>query len=177
MRAAITAPTGEMGLMKINIKIGDCEFTATVERGVPHIFEVGEPILADKLFYALIGLNKDFEGGVEAGDVNFSRTPANTVLALGDKSMFLKGIVKRNLHKALKLRHRDYKEKAQEVSGKFELDPSTKIKNLSPKELLNLALARAHFRKVDLVVINRCETYLSDLEIPEFESTYTLVIT
>lgn len=163
--------------MRIDIKIEDCEFKAEVKCGIPHIFEVGERILADKLFYILTGLSKEYQGSIETDDIDFSHSADNTVLALGDATMFINGTVKKNLHKALKLRRKDFKEKTIEALETYNLDGNKKIKHLSDEELLRLSLARAHYRKIDLIVAHCCETFVKPEDLDKFcNLPYALII-
>lgn len=127
-------------------------FKVEIEEGGRHIIEVGERMLADKLFFVLCGLDKEFDGVMKGAD--WSHTKANNILALGDSSMFLKGSVQKNIYKALRTRMKraEAKQKTQEVINIYNIDESS--------TLMNIALARAHFRDIKLIVANCFETFV-----------------
>jgi len=143
----------------------DFEFKASLNPGQKHVFEIGERGLCDKLFYVLCGLDKDYKGGLEGADWSESKT--NSVLALGDRTMFVRGTVETNIYKALRSRmgRGEAKQKTQEVIGIYlpELCAGETITKALVTEfnMLKVALARAHYRDIKLVVINCFETYAS----------------
>lgn len=138
--------------MKFNFTINhddlEIPFSGELVKGRPHTIEIGEPILADLVFEQFFSL-------------------CDNVLALGDSTMFLRGLsVRHNIYKVLRFRNnrKTAKKKTTEALKIYKLNPKTKIKHLSPAELLNVALARAHFRKPELVVVKKYG-YLADIDV------------
>ena len=126
-------------------------FTAEVVEGKRHVFEIGERMLADKLFYVLVGLDKNYKGTITGAD--WSQSETNNVLALGDKTMFVNGTVRKNIYKALRTRMKikQAKQKTEEVINFYKLKPDDQIND---DNMLPVAIARAHFREVKLIVAN-----------------------
>ncbi|MCL2850983.1 MAG: hypothetical protein FWE01_01305 [Firmicutes bacterium] len=195
-------------MLKINLKIVHQGipfiFSAEIEQGKPHTFEIGEEQLADKLFFLLSGLkplppqqsllqtmryqHPDIvvpKGIDEISDsldiVNFSRSSLNNVLAIGDPTMFLsKGTsVYKNVYTVLRARDTkvDAKQKTDEVIKHYQLDPKSKLKNLSDNQLLALSLARSHFRVPKFIIVNKLY-FLKNLEInfDKWKDSYVVVI-
>ena len=158
-------------------------FTANIPLGTKHIFEIGERILADKLFYVLAGLDNDYQGTMTGAD--WSHSKDNNVLALGDKSMFIYGSVHRNIYRALRVRANRKTAKAQtrEVVEYYELDADASV---TGGNMLQVALARSHFRDVKMIVLNCFETYIKSADeyfekrknhLPEMKDVYIIEIT
>jgi ABC-type iron transport system FetAB ATPase subunit len=148
-------------------------FNIEIKKGEPYTFEVGEKELADRLFYVLCKLDTNYDGtiGDPDNEIDFSNTPQNNVLALGDRTLFINGTIYRNIYLPLRARHNraEAKQKTQEIIKTYNLNPKQKMKTLSDDEILTLALARAHFREPKLVIINRVESYIT----PETEIDYS----
>jgi ABC-type taurine transport system ATPase subunit len=143
--------------IKFRFKDLDFEFKADTELGKPYNFDIGEPVLADKLFGVLAGLDLDFSGTINGNGVCFNASERNNVLALGDNSMFIKGSVRKNIYKTLRIRtdRKTAKQRTEEVIRLYNLENSAdlNINRLNGDELLKVSLARAHFREVRLVII------------------------
>jgi len=165
--------------IKFKLKDMDFEFKADVKRGVPYKFEVGERILGDKLFWVLCGLDRGYEGKIEGEGLSFNASSFNNILALGDRSMFVRGNVRRNIYKALRVRaHRKIaKARTEEVIKLYHLEriESFKTDLLDDKELLNVALARAHYRKIGLVVFNKAAAPV-EIELTKFSDAYIVIV-
>ena len=110
--------------IKFKLKDMDFEFKADVKRGVPYKFEVGERILGDKLFWVLCGLDRAYTGTIEGEGICFNASSWNNVLALGDRSMFIRGTVRRNIYKALRTRvnRKTAKSRTEEVIKLYNLE-------------------------------------------------------
>ena len=134
-------------MLKIDISFKHCDdiynFKANIKKGIKHTFEIGERMLADKLFYVLCGLEGNIDYGIDL---------KNDILALGDASMFLK-TPQKSIYKALRTRHKDAKQKTQEMLDLYK-----------PEMQLEIALARAHFRDFKLLVVNCFQTYIKSAD-------------
>jgi len=152
--------------IKFKLREIDFEFKAEVKPGETHTFNVGEESLADKLFWVLCGLDRKYEGKVEGEGVCFNASTWNNVLALGDVTMFIGGTIRRNIYKALRVRanRKTAKQRTEEVIRLYDLQvlAGLKTKHLSDEELLHVAIARAHFRKIALVVVKDKKSYNID---------------
>ena len=170
-------------MLKIDIafRLNDIDFTfkADVKRGEVYTFNAGEPILADKLFWVLCGLDKNYKGTIEGEGICFNASTFNNVLALGDRTMFIRGSVERNIYKALRVRagRKTALQRTQEVIGLYNLQKLAKlnIKLLEDEELLTVALARAHFRKIGLLVYKKLGNN-AEFDFTKFADSYILVI-
>jgi len=153
-------------LLSIDIKftIEDTEFPfeAEIKPGNQHTFTVGDPAVMDKLFWVLVGLDKNYQGEIRGEGICFKASSWNNVLALGDRSMFISGTVYKNIYKAMRVRanRTTSRQRTEEVIEKYDLQLLSKmnIKLLTEEELMRIAVARAHFRKIALVVAKQCET-------------------
>jgi ABC-type lipopolysaccharide export system ATPase subunit len=149
-------------MLKIDISFKfkdlDFSFKADINRGEPYIFEVGERALADKLFWVLCGLDKGYTGTIQGEGVCFNASTWNNVLALGDRTMFLRGSVQRNIYKALRVRsnRKISLERTEEVIKLYNLEHLRKmsISLLEDDEIFAVSLARVHYRKIALIVYN-----------------------
>ena len=137
-------------MLKINLSfnhLGEVyTFDLELKKGEIHKFEIGERMLADKLFWCLCGVDRDCEYNV---DIDLKKD----ILALGDGTMFLAGSVQKNVYKALRIRHKrkDAKRKLAEILGMYDLD-----------EALDVAIARAHFRDFRVLIVNCFDTYIQN---------------
>ena len=133
--------------LSFKFKDVDFSFKAECEKGKPHIFEAGEEALADRLFAELI----------------FSGLEPN-ILALGDKTMFIRGSVSRNIYKALRFRSNKKTARSQLETALDEYSlrdiAQRNIKQLSDEQLFAVALARSHFRTADLLVVKKIGGYI-----------------
>lgn len=165
----------------ISFKLNDIDFNfkTEVKRGEVYTFNAGEPILADKLFWVLCGLDKNYEGEVKGEGICFNPSTFNNVLALGDKTMFIRGSVERNIYKALRVRAKPKiaKVRTQEVIELYKLKKLAKlnIKLLEDGELMTVALARAHFRQIGLVVLKKLQD--TQIDFTKFGDAYIIIIT
>ena len=152
--------------IKFKLREIDFEFKTVVQRGEPYTFNVGEESLADKLFWVLCGLDGKYEGKIEGEGVCFNASTWNNVLALGDVTMFIRGTIRRNIYKALRVRadRKTAKQRTEEVIKLYGLEvlAGLRTKYLSDEELLRVAIARAHFRKIAFVVVKDKESYQID---------------
>ena len=143
--------------IKFKLREIDFEFKAQIKRGESHTFKVDEESLADKLFWILCGLDTKYEGKIEGEGVSWGASTWNNVLALGDTSMFISGTARRNIYKAIRVRadRKTAKQRTEEVIRLYGLEvlAGLKTKYLSDEELLRVAIARAHFRKIGLVIV------------------------
>jgi ABC-type transport system involved in cytochrome bd biosynthesis fused ATPase/permease subunit len=150
-------------------------FSADIPEGGRHVFAVGERVLADKLFYVLCGLDRDYSGKISCDDaagkrVDFSKSKRNNVLAIGDRTMFISGTVRHNIYRAMRARtaRKTARERTEEVIKLYKLGDiaGLPIKNFmhSTDTLLRVALARAHFREASLIVANCFVTYVDSVE-------------
>lgn len=149
-------------MLSINISFNhnglDFTFNDEIEQGKPHTFKVGEQSLADKLFWVLVGLDKDYKGSIDGDGICFNASTWNNVLALGDNSMFLpRSTIRHNIYKALRVRadRKAAKVRTEEIIELYNLHVLAGLKPhyLTDEELTNVALARAHYREIRLVVI------------------------
>jgi len=169
-------------LLLINIKFKfkdlDLEFKADIERNKPYTFEIGEEMLSDKLFWILVGLDKNYEGEITGEGVCLNASSWNNVLALGDKGMFIRGTVYKNIYKALRVRSKraEAKNRALEVIKLYNLEllSSIKIHLLTDEELLRVATARAHYRKIALVVAKSKE--IGKIDFTKWQDSYIIKI-
>jgi len=147
----------------ITFTFKDTEFSfkAEIELNKPYTFEIGETALTDKLFWVLVGLDKSYKGKINGEGICFNPSSWNNVLALGDKTMFVRGSVYKNIYKALRVRanKKAALERTEQVIDHYDLRHLSKlnIKLLTQEELLRVAVARAHFRKIALIVAKECE--------------------
>ena len=170
-------------MLNIDIKIKHLDiefpFKANIKRGEVFEFPVGEPILRDKLFWILCGLKSDFEGEIKGEGICFNASVFNNVLALGDRSMFIRGDVTRNIYKALRVRadRKTAKARTQEVIGLYDLEKLAKLKidYLEDDELLVVSLARAHYRQIGLVVWKKVDE-TAKIDLSKFKESYILVV-
>jgi len=164
--------------MSFKFKDLDMEFKAEVERGKPHTFTVGEPALADKLFWVICGLDHGYTGTIKGEGVSFGPTAWNNVLALGDSTMFVRGSVRKNIYKALRIRsdRKTAKERTEEVIEKYGLQvlAGLKVKLLSDDELMTVSLARAHFRKIALVICKKTDG--KEIDLQKFRDAYIIYV-
>jgi len=166
-------------LIDINFKFKDLDFnfSATVKRGETYTFNVGEVALADKLFWVLAGLDKGYTGKIDGEGICYSASSWNNVLALGDRSMFIRGSVKKNIYKALRIRanKKTARERTQEVLTLYGLKKFEKfnINLLEDDELIIVALARAHYRKIGLVVYKKIN---AKIDLSKFNDAYIIEI-
>jgi len=185
-------------MLKVNLEVEHhgtlFTFTAEVQKGIPHTFEIGETQLADKLFHTLCGLTKSknpqenpektpkeitkkYPPPIKTlalidtdNQLNLSKSPENNILALGDPTMFLapSSSIKKNIYRALRSRHSrpDSKQKTSELLSTYfpNTSPKTKLKTLDSNQLLTLSLARSHYRTPKLIIINKLH-FLKSLEI------------
>jgi ABC-type nitrate/sulfonate/bicarbonate transport system ATPase subunit len=155
------------------------DFTDLVERGKPYTYNVGERALADKLFWVLCGLDAGYTGTISGDGLCFNRSSFNNVLALGDRTMFIRGSVRRNIYKALRLRtdKKTAMARTDEVIGLYNLRKleTFNVKLLTGEELITVALARAHFRKIGLVVFNKVSTNV-EIDLQKFSDAYIITI-
>ena len=162
----------------------DFKFEATVRRGEVHNFEkqypdLFEPALRDKLFWVLCGLDRGYTGKIEGEGLCFNASSFNNVLAIGDRSMFVRGSVRRNIYKALRLRA-DRKTAQKRTDEVIELYNLKKLENLNVKlledgELVTVALARAHFRRIGLVIYKGALEYVEIL-LQKYKDAYIIVV-
>ena len=156
----------------------DFKFQANIARGKPHTFEVGEQMLADKLFWVLCGLDKNYTGTIEGEGISFAASSFNNVLALGDKTMYIRGSAERNIYKALRVRAKRKlaKERTEQVIKLYNLERLAKfnIKLLEDDELLTVSLARAHFRKIRLVIFKNLNNI--EIDLSKFKTEYIITI-
>ena len=126
-------------------------FNLQLKCGEVHKFEVGERMLADKLFWCLCGLDGDCQYKINVSGQNISFK--NDILALGDGTMFLDRSVDKNVYKALRVRHKrkEARQKTSEVMKIYELESA-----------LDVAIARAHFRNFKLLIVNCFDTYIQN---------------
>ncbi|MCL2846414.1 MAG: hypothetical protein FWE38_01865 [Firmicutes bacterium] len=132
------------------------DFDIVLEAGVPYRLEIGEAMLCTRVFECLVGLDKNcvYEHGFDV-----SRSPSNNVLALGDKTMFIRGDAYRNVYKALRTRFK--RKVAKQHAGRI-------IAEYNPQTPLEVALARASMRDVKLVVVNRVSGYIGEDDVIAF---------
>ena len=168
----------------LNIKNDDIKipFKFEVEIGKPHFVETGEPILRDKLFWALCGLdqnNRDVSGTIDGEGICFNASTFNNVLALGDRGMFIRGSVRRNIYKALRTRsnRKIAKQRTDEVINLYKLENLAKmnVKLLEDDELLTVSLARAHYRKIALVIAKLGQDF-DENRLSKFSKAYIIVL-
>ena len=170
-------------MLEIDIKIKhnnmEFPFKASVKRGEIFTFAVGEEIMRDKLFWALCGINKDYTGEIKGEGICFNSSTFNNVLAIGDRSMFIRGSVTRNIYKALRVRadKQTAKSRTDEVIKLYGLERLSKlnVKLLDDNELLTVALARAHFRKIGLVVFKKLEEH-GEIDLSKFSDAYIIKV-
>ena len=170
-------------MLNIDIKFKfrdlDFEFTAQVKRGEPYTFNVGEQSLADKLFWVLCGLDAKYEGKIEGEGICFNASTWNNVLALGDTTMFISGTIRRNIYKAIRVRNdrKTAKQLTEEVIKLYGLEvlAGLKVHYLSDEELLRVSIARAHFRKIGLVIIKERDGY--NIDCTKWPDAYIIKIT
>ena len=168
----------------------DFKFNAIVQRTKPesdleankqriHTFTIGEPALADKLFWVLCGLDKNFTGTINGEGICFNSSSFNNVLAIGDRSMFVHGTIERNIYKALRTRtdKKTAKQRTQEVLRLYDIERLAKLKpiHLEDDELVTVAFARAHFRKIGLVVYKKM-SQTTEIDLRKFNDAYIIVI-
>ena len=170
-----------MLVIDISFKLRDLDFVfkANTKRGEVYTFEIGEPILADKLFWVLCGLDPFYKGSIEGEGVCFNMSTWNNVLALGDTSMFVRGTVRRNIYKAIRVRcdKQTAKTRTEEVIALYGLEvlAGLKVKLLSPEELLNVSLARAHYRDIALVLFKNLGAK-HEIDLSKFKDAYIIKI-
>lgn len=177
-------------MLKIDIsfKIKELTFTFNedIAMGSVFKFDVGVDYIAAKLFDVLTGLDDDYNGMIVDTDevVNRSHSALNNVLALGNRTMFVRGSVRRNIYKALRARNKRAQAKVlteELITTRGLLDiADTAVKSLSNADLLRVAVSRAHFRDVRLIVVNRCETYIAktdEIQLPNSAVAYIIDIT
>jgi len=166
-----------MLLIDIAFRFKDLDFTfsATVRRGEVHDFATGEPALADKLFWVLCGLDQDYTGKIDGEGICFNASSWNNVLALGDRSMFIRGSVRRNIYKALRIRadKKTARARTEEVIKLYNLEriAGFNINLLEDNELTTVAMARAHYRKIGLVVCKNVE-----IDLTRFKDAYIIKV-
>jgi len=165
----------------ISFKLNDIDFAfnTQVKRGDVYTFEVGEPILADKLLWVLTGLDKGYSGKIEGEGVCWNASSWNNVLALGDPTMFVRGSVRRNIYKALRVRadKKTAMARTEEIIEKYGLQvlAGLNVKLLSDEELLRVAVARADYRKIALVVWKKSAD-AGEIDLSKWADAYILTI-
>ena len=166
--------------IKFTLKDLEYPFSASVRRGEVHTFDVGEASLADKLFWVLCGLDPIYSGKIDGEGLCFNASSWNNILALGDRSMFIRGSVRRNIYKALRIRanKETARQRTEEVIKLYGLEKLSKFKIslLDDEELINVAQARAHYRKIGLVVFKKLSLN-AEIDLAKFRDSYIIVIT
>jgi len=152
-------------------------FSADIKRGEIFSFDIGEKVLADKLFYCLVGLEKcenfeEYKKCCEEVGVNLGFNKGSNILALGDNSMFLNSSVYKNIYRVIRVRsgRKRAKEMTKEILELYGLEGRENIcLNKGDKEsgkeiLLKTAVARSCFRDIRLVIVNTVESYINSAQ-------------